>query len=63
MESNKLKMALGPFLVSGKSIYTLNPIDCFDEPITIFHRGMKFQLRIDMSSSKEFNLDTLFKNE
>ena len=63
MSSTKLQMALGPFLVSGKNIYTLNPIDSFDEPITVFFRGMKFQVKIDVSCSKEFNLDTLFKNE
>ena len=57
-------MALGQFLVSGKNIYTLNPIDSsFDEPIAVFFRGMKFQVKIDVSCSKEFNLDTLFKNE
>ena len=61
-KSTALQKTIGSFSVSGKSIYTLNPID---ESISFksYYRGMNFTIKIDKETGTDFNLATDFRNE
>ena len=57
-----LEKALGLFVVSGKTIYTLNEIEDSLEWNTVY-RNQTCTIKIDKETGIDFNLATDFKNE
>ena len=62
MSSNKLQMAIGPFLVSGKSIYTLTELEETLVFKTTF-RGQQAEIKIDRESGQQIQLKETFNNK